>query len=409
MRLNRNTRIGLALLGVAALLYIAYLAFGRSAVTPPPPVVENPGTVRRVSVPSGGMVAVAREDIPERTILSEDMLRMQPLPADVANSDYISDLGSQGAGYITQRPILRDEPVRRSDLVGHISKVGIAAAVRPGLRAMAVPILNKATLHDLVHVGDYVDIIASFDQQESRTIVQNVRVLAVDVFGKNQQKIAARGDYRADPSAPGPDTANTPSPAGATGAPTNAPPPQAAAPAPTPAPTPAPATGSAPPPKPEPSLTLEVSPEQATSLSLAQASSAPLDFILRPRTPEAVPLGSGGRVVAGTTTVTRVVAMTKPRLAPFAAAYKNAGRGAAASGAGTRTTGTSSGGGSKNGGGGGGIGSGPGNPPGNIPPPISVGKGIPPLTIPREPETYKIPIYGDGKVIREDTVLKPPS
>ncbi len=242
MRLNRNTRIGLALLGVAALLYIAYLAFGRPAPVKPPPVAENPGAMQRVSVPTGGMVAVAREDIPERSIITAGMLRMEPLPADVANSDYIVDVPSQSIGYITQRPILRDDRVRRSDLVGHISEVGITGAVRPGLRAMAVPILNKATLHDLVHVGDYVDIIASFDQQESRTIVQNVRVLAVDVFGKNQQKIAARGDYRADPRAPGPDVANPPSPAGATGAPTNAAPPQAGAPA-APTPTPAPTTG----------------------------------------------------------------------------------------------------------------------------------------------------------------------
>ncbi len=48
---------------------------------------------------------------------------------------------------------------------------------------------------------------------------------------------------------------------------------------------------------------------------------------------------------------------------------------------------------------------------GNFPPPVPMGRGIPPLpvNIKQEPETYKIPIYGDGKIIREDTVLKPPS
>lgn len=389
MRLNRNTRIGLALLGVAALLFIAYSAFNRSGPTPPP-VVQDPDAALRPASLQSGMVAVAQEDIPERSIITAGMLRMEPLSADMANSDYVTDMGSQGIGYITQRAILRGEHLRRSDLVGHISDVGISGAVRPGLRAMAVPILNKATLHDLVQVGDFVDIIASFDQQEARTIVQNVRVLAVDVFGKHQQKIAARGDYRAEPRGVGPDAANPPSPTGATGAPVNAPPPQAGAPA-APTPTPAPATGGAPPAKPEPSLTLEVSPEQATALSLAQASSAPLDYILRPRTPEPV-VAPGG--------VTRIVAITKPQIAPFATQEKRraAGRGAASGGAGRGAGVAPSGGG---------IRRGPSSPPQNFPPPTQI--GVTPLPIQREPETYKIPIYGDGKVIREDTVLKPPS
>jgi Flp pilus assembly protein CpaB len=54
------------------------------------------------------------------------------------------------AGYITRRGIPRGTPLRRTDLLGHITDVGIAGAVRPGFRAMAIPILNKATLHDLV-------------------------------------------------------------------------------------------------------------------------------------------------------------------------------------------------------------------------------------------------------------------
>jgi hypothetical protein len=32
---------------------------------------------------------------------------------------------------------------------------------------------------------------------------------------------------------------------------------------------------------------------------------------------------------------------------------------------------------------------------------------VPPATIAEAPKTYRIPIYGDGKLVREDVVLKP--
>ncbi|HEX8237465.1 MAG TPA: Flp pilus assembly protein CpaB [Abditibacteriaceae bacterium] len=429
MRLNRNTRIGLALIGVAVLVWLLYGL--RTFFSSPAPslAAQNSAVESQVQsvVSTSDLVAFAAKDIPDRSIITADMVEMRRLPgAAAASSAYVAEQGIV-AGYITRRGIPRGTPLRRADLLGHITDIGIAGAVRPGFRAMAVPILNKATLHDLVKVGDYVDVLAAFDQQESRTIVQSVRVLAVDVFGKDfpQVRIAQRGDYKAEPAGVG--TANPGSPAGATGAATagstvtttTAGGQSTTTSAPTAAPTPAPGNGQ-PPPKPEPSLTLEVTPDQATAIQLAQSASAPLDFILLPRPAVAVAPQA------------RVAASIRPRVAPYADSLK---RGAtvqkqrseermsktlsnAFSSLGKNVQGLSGAGeaaGLYNGGGRQlpSIPS-PGNGPGsNLVPPATItgapaGQASSAQTPTAEaPRTYRIPVYGDGKLMREDVVLKP--
>jgi Flp pilus assembly protein CpaB len=388
MRPNRNIRIGLALVGLALLLWVGSLVLGRMASRPRPVQVadnEMPQPVTTISVPMGGASAIALEDIPERTIITDEMLEMKALPGDEPSADFVTDKATQAVGFITRRPILKGERLRRApiDLVGHISDVGIAGAVRPGMRAMVIAIPNKATLHDLVHVGDYIDVIAAFDQQESRTIVQNVRVLAVDTFGRDfpQVKVGMRGDYKAD--AKGVGVATPPSPPGA--------PAGTAPPAPTPTPAPPPPSNQ-PPPRPEPALTLEITPDQATALSLAIASSAPLDFILHPR-----PNTFGAPEV-------RVASTTKPGLAPYSTRLKRQQAAPRIERTARREPSLERFNRPER------ISQAPLMPSPRLPRPSAV-QTLRPAPIredaQRKTETYDIPIYGDGKVVRVDTVRKP--
>jgi hypothetical protein len=356
-------------------------------------------------IATSDMVAFATKDIPERSIITEDMLEMRRMPGvDANDSDYVPAVAPV-VGQITRRGIPRGTTLRRTDLLGHITEVGIAGAVRPGFRAMAIPILNKPTLHSLVKVGDFVDVLAAFDQQESRAIVRSVRVLAVDVFGKDfpQVRVAQRGDYKAVPqgiitSVPGsptntgaPGTTVTTTTAGGQTTTTAAPPPE-----------PTPAGNNQPPPKPEPALTLEVTPDQATAIQLALAANAPLDYLLLPR-----PLPAVAPEV-------RVAASIRPNVAPYAESVKRRG-GAGATGTARNRSGEQ-------------VGSqlvnsydrflqrvekrmpGTADPSipaqGNVPPlPINTGSAVP--QPPQQPQTYRIPVYGDGKLVREDVVLKP--
>lgn len=387
MRSNSKIRFGIIALVAALLLFLIWLLFLRAPATPEIATGTRPGpggNAVKVAAPSN-MVAVSNAPITDHSLLAPEMFRMVQLPAGATTDNYITDPSAM-RGFITNRSLPAGARLQRADLLGHITQLGVGGLVRPGFRAQVVPIQNKATLHDLIHIGDYVDVIASFDQQESRAIVQNVRVLAVDIYGKDfpQIPIAARGANRA----------NSPLAAGQ----------------PTPTPTPAPANGAAPP-APEAAVTLEVTPQQAANLALAQAIPAPLDLILRPR-PEVteVVLGTtpGASGTPGAPNVIPVVGAIRGRLAPYAERLKRnpGGNARPAAAASTRTVRTerSSGGGGRR------INSDVPAPDFTSPnlPPAGVGSGnaAAPLA-PPPPSTYKIPVYGDGKLVREDEVPVP--
>jgi len=336
-----------------------------------------------------GGVARAIEAIPERTILTPDMFTMEPLGVGVPTTGYVVNPKQQAYGYVTKVSIPKGGYLRETDLVGPLGKdISIVDVIRPGLRGMVVPVTTNPTLHDLVPIGSYVDIVAAFDGQEARIIVQNVRVLAVDVFGGELPPlpIARRGANqaaaRSDVPAPAPGAS-----AQGEATPTPGPPP---APTPTPPPSAAPA----------PALTLEVTPSQATAISLAQAAGAPLDFLLRPR--ETVGTGT---FAAGP--APRPVYSSRATLAPIAEAVKRRG----ATGSTTRRTEqapprivrvtTPSSGGTNGGRGGGQQIS---RDPIFERPEPTVG---PMIMLPSPPQTYEIPIYADGKLVRTETVRKP--
>lgn len=404
MRSNRNTRLGLAAIAVALILLGIYaISRPRQTTTQPSNApVDNGTPTEPVSTRNQSKMAVfARVNIPPRTILTPDMLEVRPLHEGL-QGNFVRDIDNGALGYITRAPIVAGVPIPTSALLGHISQVGIAGALLPGRRAMMVAIANKATLHDLVRIGDRVDILAAVDQQESRTIVQNVRVLAVDVFGADypQLKVAMRGDYKAPPRSVGAANPGSPPSNGAPIGPTNENAPPSATPTPQP---------TAPASKPEASLTLEVTTDQAQAISLAQAMGATIDFLLRPHD-EAVLVSTNANGAAGgadTTTVEVVPAsMTRARLAPYANRMKGGSTAAAPAAAnnnrGNGNTGGSAGGRSRG-----------SNftqypmPEGSFPSPSNV---TPPAGInnaPVAPPTYDIPIYGDGKLMRTDTVRKP--
>ena len=248
---------------------------------------------------------------------------------------------------------------------------------------MIVPIPSKPTLHDLVRIGDTVDVIVSFDGQESRTIVDNVRVLAVDVFINDYPTTsgAMRGGYKAPPVATG--GGNPPSPAQATSQPNATPAP--GQPTPTPTPTPAPT--------PKPLLllpsTLEVTPDQANRISLAMNSGGVMDFLLVPR---ALP-----SLIPGTSPEVQAVAVTRPQIAPYAESKKASG--AVKSAPAARVARGNSGGEIIRYDG----------PPIIPMPEIRVpGMSIIPAQIMSKP-TYEIPVFADSKPVRTDVVLKPQS
>jgi len=428
MRSNRKIFFGLALIVGAALFYRAFLFLSHLNASNTSAIAQKslPTGAQTVSAPApSGRIAYAAVDIPANSIVTPDMLVLKANNGP-SSKGFITDISSQADGFITRRDIPANAQIRPdADFLGHISQTGIAGLLAPGERAMIVPIANKPTLHDLVRIGNFIDVFAAFDGQESRTLVENVRVLGVDVSANDYPNVnaAMRGPYKAAPLNR-PAASDTTAPSVGVAAPANGN--GGAAPGGVTA-TPTPTPNNAP--RPDPALILEVSPRQAAAIQLALASNATLDFLVRPALPanrsnEPAPLGtSGGATIittgtgSGVGTDSQAVSVIKPQIAPYAESRKNVGKASGGKGSG--------GGGSSDGvrltrGGKRPLesltpdfpppssGSNVSTPPVEVPlPSIGGSSAAPSGSAPAPQQSYTIPVYGDGKILRQETVPLP--
>lgn len=91
---------------------------------------------------------------------------------------------------IVREPVMAGEPILDRKLVRAGESGFMAVVLKPGMRAMAVPVKVEAAAGGFVLPGDRVDVIVSFeekardedgdDRMVSRTVLQNIRVLAID-------------------------------------------------------------------------------------------------------------------------------------------------------------------------------------------------------------------------------------
>lgn len=91
---------------------------------------------------------------------------------------------------IVREPVMAGEPVLDRKLVRAGESGFMAVVLKPGMRAMAVPVKVETAAGGFVLPGDRVDVIVSFEEKSqeeggtdrmvSRTVLQNIRVLAVD-------------------------------------------------------------------------------------------------------------------------------------------------------------------------------------------------------------------------------------
>lgn len=362
MRLNRTAQLGLIVIGFALLLAV-YLTLSKGS--DPKQAAGNSVAVTPVNAPAGppaptgGMLA-ARFDIPDRTILTRDMFELaKPLDGESSEA-YVTDFRGQALNFVTARPIIKGARLEKAALLGHLSELGVSAVVREGMRAITIAVPTKTTLHDIVAIGDYVDVVGTFDQVESKILAGGVRVLAVDVYGRDFEKssVAKRGGFKGDDRPGGP-----PPPPNPNGQPASPGEPGAA---------PTPVPGQPAPPKPEMALTLEVKPETATAITLAQAANAPLEFLLQPRPRTGVEVGQD-----------LPARITKPQVAPYAVAFRRGGDVKA-----NKVVGNS----------------GPVfkdfGPVPTFPPPV-----VTPMAVPKK--TYEVTIFPDGLPARTTTVPLP--
>ena len=133
-------------------------------------------------------VAVASNDIPWGTPLTEDVVRIVHYPEESIPAGHFSDEDTL-KGRVILTNLKKNEPILEGKLAPIDLKTGgVAAVMDPSKRAMAVKVNEIVGLPGFVQPGDRVDVMATFEDprgkrrqdQVTKVILENMLVLATD-------------------------------------------------------------------------------------------------------------------------------------------------------------------------------------------------------------------------------------
>ena len=161
-----------------------------------PQIVEVVETVAPQPQIQLSQILVAREDMPLGHRMSPNDLTWQDWPEELLNDNYfVADFAPEAmtelAGSVVRTPIYTGEPIIASKIVQAGDNGFLAAVLNEGMRAVAVEISVETAAGGFILPNDHVDVILTYDVEvnegdvlveraATQTILQNVRVLAID-------------------------------------------------------------------------------------------------------------------------------------------------------------------------------------------------------------------------------------
>ncbi|TPW21535.1 MAG: pilus assembly protein CpaB [Elusimicrobia bacterium] len=134
-------------------------------------------------------VLVSRVDLPERTLLKEDLVQTKAVPRKFMAQDAIeikvpADV-KQIANLVTRVRVPKGNQISQSALTSLSPTSGLSVKIPPGYRGAVVGV--ESDLLKLIKPGDRIDVLVTFDalmadnrkEKVTATILQNVLVLGV--------------------------------------------------------------------------------------------------------------------------------------------------------------------------------------------------------------------------------------
>src|SRR5471030_2709941 len=152
-------------------------------------------------------VLVARADIPMGNAMSPGDVQWQAWPMSASTGNFIRKNNRPQAiedlaGMIARVPFVAGEPIREAKLVNAKGSGFMAAILPTGMRAVSTQISPETGAGGFILPNDHVDVILSRrsgdadksgggDSRTSETVLNNIRVLAIDqnIEEKNGQKV----------------------------------------------------------------------------------------------------------------------------------------------------------------------------------------------------------------------------
>jgi pilus assembly protein CpaB len=154
----------------------------------------QPVVQQQIAEPQGIKVLVAKVPLPTGVFVQKDQLRWQIWPGDDIPENYLTEQEIQPedlVGAVVRRGFTIGEPITPTRVIRPGDRGFLAAVLRPGFRAIAIRVNATSGVSGLVFPGDRIDIILTHvisdrsgtepvDRRASETILENVRVLAID-------------------------------------------------------------------------------------------------------------------------------------------------------------------------------------------------------------------------------------
>lgn len=196
--MNRSRVIVLSLAalaaGAAALLARSFVGGGTPMVHAQPAALATVG------------VLVASSAIEPGKPVKPDMVKWQNWPKASVDSTFLTQEGNPSPdqmvkGTVARAPIQAGEPLTNTKIVHSDSASFMSAMLTPGMRAVSIPITTESGAGGFILPNDRVDLLVTIQVSDSprvfasRTLLHNVRILAVDqtyTQDKDQKTVLAK-------------------------------------------------------------------------------------------------------------------------------------------------------------------------------------------------------------------------
>jgi len=153
-------------------------------------------------------ILVARKALPAGTFVKPDFLEWRPWPEDGVIDGYITKESGKIEdfnGAVVRNAIAAGQPVTTARVVHPGTRGFLAAVLKPGLRAVSVPVNATTGISGFIFPGDWIDLLLTMrvksedDEGKSRTryfsqtLLTRLRVLAIDQTVENTDGKASVG------------------------------------------------------------------------------------------------------------------------------------------------------------------------------------------------------------------------
>lgn len=146
---------------------------------------------------AGHLVVGAVRDIDLGSMIKKEDVDLLP-PPDNINPKILFSEFTPVVGKVSRRNILKGEVIKSVDLLEEGEN--LASLVPRGYRAMTIPITLPSSLTNMLHIGNRIDVLLTFERSrgevESVTLVKNAKVIGLsEPPGKNASMGQDRSMY----------------------------------------------------------------------------------------------------------------------------------------------------------------------------------------------------------------------